>query len=938
MLADPFSTPLQPGPESRIPFRDSAQSVSDSSVSAVPMPLPAVGHGPWAAGVDSSHPQNWPEIPGYLIQAHLGDGSFGSVYRAHAVRLNAQVAIKVVWLSREGGQDLIRRFAQEVSAAARNRHPNVVQVLDSEVLSGSGAARFAFLVTEYLSGGTLRDWLQAHPRTSSSCEHLTEGVRKVLQICSGLQSLHEMGVVHRDIKPANILLDQYGNAKLGDFGLCSVYSQDIAACEGSVVGETGLVSPETSRMTLDGELMGTLCYMSPELMFSSQRVVPASDQYAVGLMLYELICGLRPRQRFSGDPEERLRLVEELELVRQGRTPTAIPKPALRGRVRSRNLQRICLRCLQAEPSQRYGSVSELARDLERWLNGEQPGGGLLTELWNARLIRPMHQHPVRSLLTVCAGWCSAMIIYHYSVLLEREGETEERLRQSLQIVNQLNIEAGEKKLVLGQMQDLVRSILEMVTKLAALTVAEGIADMPDARQLRSLLLSRLADDCSRILQSDTHLSQKRELLQGRLSRLVQILQQTGELNQARSVGRLLLKAGDECIPDFSDFSSSLLQEYFVVAGLLADIELDSQDGAAADLCLQLLEKRLSAAPAKSAESLTWQADLERRRSRRHYLRYTQTFVRDRQIGQSAVLAAEASAKKEIQLRKELLLKCPGPSSAVELCRAQGSLALYQYKNGKALAAIATQTEAMNALQTLADDQQVGEAAIQQYSRISFNGVMPLRSVGRMQDALHLGEQGLQMSERLVERYPLVLRYQQELGRGHGNQAETLALLFQHHDVSALPVCVQHLQSAAEIYLSVHQRDPGRQEARITACIQLLRLTVFSCVAGNHENARQAFCRAVEVAAMEPAIPLHELEPGNGINAVGALVGRELTATPGASDRNGPPDDQICAVWTEPDRLVQDARPLLHAWPDLERRLTAELGDFPAVKLANPGP
>jgi serine/threonine protein kinase len=937
MLADHIDMQEQTVLEPSVPEQASSKSGSDLSTPAVPVPDVALVSESGPRRIDYSQPVNWPEIPGYLIQQHLGDGSFGSVYRAHSVRLNAQVAIKTVRLPGDGCLNLSKRFSQEVSAAAQNRHPHVVQVLDSDVLSVAGEARFAVLVTEYLSGGTLRDWLQTHPRTSSSCEQLIAGVRKLLQICSGLQSLHEMGVVHRDIKPANILLDQYGNAKLGDFGLCGVYAREAPAGEAASLIAPGLVAPDLSRMTEDGELMGTLCYMSPELMLSSQRAGPASDQYALGVILYELICGLRPRQRFSGDPEERLRLVEELQLLRQGRPASAIPKPALRGHVRSRNLQTICLRCLQADPSQRYAGVSELARDLERWLSGERPGGGLLTELWNARLIRPVHQHPLRSLLAVCAGWCTAMIIYHYSVLLERQGDSEEQLRQSLQIVHQLNVEASQKRQALGQVQELLRFILGTLTKLATLTTAEGVADKSEAQQLRSLLLSHLADDCCRFLESDTGPLQKRELLEGRLSQLVQILQQTGELHQARRVGRLLLKAGDECVTDFSDFRSTLVQEYLSVAGLLTDIELDSRHGAAADLWLQLLEKRLAAAPPHSTELLIHQADLERRRSRRQYLVYSQTIGRDRKTGQAAVQAAESSAEQEIRLREQVLQQFPGPSSEVELRRAQGSLALYQYKAGKAPLAIATQTEALNALQMLVDDEQVGEAAIQQFIRISFNGLMSLRSVGRMQDALTLGEQGLQLASRLAQRSPLVLRYQQELGRGHGNQAETLmSLLQRNEDAAVLPACVQHLQAASDIYLAVHHRDPSRREARITACIQLLRLTVAACLAGSHDHARQAFCKAVEVAAQEPAIPLHQLEPGNSMNAIGVLVGRQLTATSGAPGQIEPAPEQINAVLTESEQLTEDARMLLNDWPDLERRLTAEIGNSLLVENINP--
>lgn len=902
---------------------------SASSMPAMPVPAPAVERGAEETRIDYSLPQHWPEIPGYLIQGHLGDGGFGSVYRAHSVRLDAQVAIKTVRLAGKSRRDLSKRFALEVSAAARNRHPNVVQVLDSDAVSVAGEANFAFLVTEYLPGGTLRDWLQEHPRTSSSCANLISGVRKVLQICSGLQSLHQMGVVHRDIKPTNILLDQYGNAKLGDFGLCSMYSDSQASSGGGLEADIGLAPLERSRMTEDGELLGTLSYMSPELLLSSQCAGPGADQYAIGLILYELICGMRPRQDFRGDPEERQRIHADLDLLRQGKAPAAIKPPALRGRVRNRSLQWICLRCLEADPSRRYGSVSELRRDLERWLNGERPGGGLLMEIWNAQLIRPVHQHPVRSVLVMCAGWFCAMVLYHYAVKLDRQGDEEERNRSSNQLLSTVNASTAEKTLVLRQMeQDLNHRLGELIGR-AELTILEGVADKPGARELRDQLLDGLANECCDLLESVTNLPQQRQLLERRLSGLVQILQQTGRLQQACRLGGLLLEAGEECITDFSDVDSLLVQEYLTIAGLLADIELDSQDGAAADTWLKLLEARLSGMQSQSPRLLLWRADLARRRGRRHYISFNQIIVRDQQRKLAAIRAAEHSALQEIQLRRELLKQNPGAEADVELRRAQGSLALYQYKGGKAQLSVETQTEALKALQMLVDDTLVGEAAMQQFIRISFNGVMSLRSVGRIQDAISVGDHGLEMSRRLVERHPLVLRYQQELARGHGNQAETLMKIASEGDAVVSPACLQHLQSAAEIYMAVHERDPGRRETRISAGVQLLRLTVFAAMAGDQNGARRAFCQAVELAAQEPAIPLQMLEPGNTVNALGAIVGRRLLEAPGSpADRTVPSKVQLDSVWTDPDRLAEDARTQLKSWPEMGRRLTAELGEF----------
>ena len=157
MSTDDFDSFRQSAEESDLTSGEGSAGGLASSMPAVPVPVPAAERAPEETHIDYSLPQYWPEIPGYLIQSHLGDGGFGSVYRAHSVRLDAQVAIKTVRLAGRSQRELSKRFALEVSAAARNRHPNVVQVLDSDAVSVAGEVSFAFLVTEYLPGGTLRD-------------------------------------------------------------------------------------------------------------------------------------------------------------------------------------------------------------------------------------------------------------------------------------------------------------------------------------------------------------------------------------------------------------------------------------------------------------------------------------------------------------------------------------------------------------------------------------------------------------------------------------------------------------------------------------------------------------------------------------------------------------------------------------------------------------
>lgn len=889
-----------------------------SAASAWAVPVPDVVIQPQTSDVstDFSQPEHWPEIPGYVIQEHLGEGGFGSVYRAHSIRLNATVAIKILRPAGTGWVELSRRFAQEVSAAARNRHPNVVQVLHSDTVFDVDVPRFSFLVTEFLSGGTLQEWLRRNPRKSAECPQLRSGVRKLQQLCSGLQSLHAHGIVHRDIKPENIMLDQFGNPKLGDFGLCSIFSCEAQPSIAAEHVRFGSADPETSRLTHDGELLGTPCYMSPEVLLSSQQASPASDQYAVGVILYELICGIRPRQRMRKDPDETLRIREDVELLMQGKQPLPIAPPSTRGGVRCPGLQRICLRCLRTDPADRYPSIAELATDLERWLEGEQTGGGPLSEFWNAWIYRPVKQQPFRHLLAVGGALTTILLIMTAADALERTAEAERRAVALNEIVEERNRRNQELTQTLAQLRTQLQLFLETLRSLTELTLQQDFVSSPATLELRNRVLQRVGNDCCLALQSASTNVEKQVLLEGGLSELVRILLRTGELEQARRVGELLLQVSEECLTSFADFASPAVTEHLSILLLLTDLELEAQNIAAADQYLQTLRIQLPQS-SNDSEVLHWQAEVARRMGNRYYLEYSKQH--DRVGQQEAVESARRFAEQDLELRRKLLKQQTDPVALVTYCTTLASLSLYCYKGGDSATAIETQNEALSILKTLIEDSTVSEDARQQFVRICFNGVMPLRAVGQVQQALDLAELGLQQARKLVELHPLVLRHQQELARGYGNQAETLLVIYlKNNDPVLLPDILKNLQTSAELFRAVHQRDPGRSRARDDAAIQLLRQIVIQCLLNQPELARRAFLQATMLADMHPRKTLTEMEPGNGLNALGERLGTTLADL-----------DQFPAE-TPQTTAEQPSRPVLKGTdaPEMNRLL----GNFPQLR------
>ncbi len=255
-------------------------------------------------------------IPGFEIEAELGRGGMGVVYRAKQLRLDRTVAIKI--LSREALRipGFTERFRREAKTMAGLAHPNIVTVYDFGEVDG-----LFYLVMEFVDGANLRQILRA----GQVSEGLAEVI--VLQVCEALHYAHGEGVVHRDIKPENIFLDQKGRAKLGDFGLARMVGDEA----------------QSRQLTESRHVMGTPHYMAPEQVNAPKSVDQRADIYAVGVLLYELLTGELPVGRF-------------------------LP-PSHAGRCDPR-LDAVVLRALEHRPENRYQRVTEVAQELSRVMKG----------------------------------------------------------------------------------------------------------------------------------------------------------------------------------------------------------------------------------------------------------------------------------------------------------------------------------------------------------------------------------------------------------------------------------------------------------------------------------------------------------------------------------------------------------------------------------------
>ncbi|MBY0228652.1 MAG: serine/threonine protein kinase [Gemmataceae bacterium] len=270
-------------------------------------------------------PDALPRLPGYEVLEEIGRGGMGVVYRALDVRLERIVALKVM---RHGAdQRMLLRFANEAKAMARLDHPHIVPIL------GGGEHRGApYLAMKHLPGGTL-----ASRRLASGCEPRWVAVL-MEKVARAVDYLHSRHLLHRDLKPSNILLDEAGEPHVADFGIAKLL--------------------RGGEMTPSGAVLGTLWYMSPEQVRGDLlRLGRASDVWALGVILHELVAGQRP---FLGDE---LRVASAI---------VSDPPPPLPPE-QSRGLQPIISKCLEKRPERRYATARQLADDLKAWLEGLPP-------------------------------------------------------------------------------------------------------------------------------------------------------------------------------------------------------------------------------------------------------------------------------------------------------------------------------------------------------------------------------------------------------------------------------------------------------------------------------------------------------------------------------------------------------------------------------------
>lgn len=389
-------------------------------------------------------------VAGYQILSELGRGGMGVVYLAVQPLLRRQVALKMIARSADSGEQEITRFRREAEATAALRHPYIAQVYDVGELDGQ-----PYIAMELVRGCTLADHLLKRPL------RFDEATNLLIKLALAMQHAHANGIIHRDLKPPNILLEQSGAdeshqgellPKIVDFGLAKQIDS-------------------STTVTRTGIIVGTPSYMSPEQAVGNNDLVgPATDVYSLGAILYETLAGRPP---FKGaSPFETLEQVRTAEPAK----PSAL-RPGL-----PRDLETICLKCLEKTPGDRYATAEALFDDLSRFKDGHpilaQPAGRV-TRAWKWTKRHPTLASLIGVIIVACTSIIAIGTVYNAS------------LRSALKTARDEQIRAD------GNFQYAFQAVEQMLDRVGF----SKLADTPEMECIRAELLADAVSFYSKLLE-----------------------------------------------------------------------------------------------------------------------------------------------------------------------------------------------------------------------------------------------------------------------------------------------------------------------------------------------------------------------------------------------------------------------------------------------------
>ena len=419
----PLASAAQAPTLSRAPQKEN--SASPNAASPTLMVGGTMGTTPMAGGSGRASAGTGAMFGDYQLIETIAKGGMGVVYKARQRKLNRIVAIKMILAGQFADKSDVDRFYAEAEAAAALSHPNIVAIHEIGEVDGQH-----FFSMEYIEGQSLAALVQESPLPPRRAAEFVKTIAETMEFA------HERGIVHRDLKPSNILLDRQDRPLITDFGL----AKQVA-------------NQGQSQLTMAGTVVGTPSYMPPEQAAGKgDDVGPWSDLYSLGAILYELITGRPPFRAAS--PFETIRQVLENEPLSPRLVNSSVP----------RDLETICLKCLQKERSRRYTSSQELADELGRFLRGEPINARPISRV--ARFWRMCRRNPATASAIAVALLLlitTAVVATGGYVTTSRAlAQSEQSRRDAMAVVDELFTRVSEDTL-LNQpgMQPLRKDLLE---------------------------------------------------------------------------------------------------------------------------------------------------------------------------------------------------------------------------------------------------------------------------------------------------------------------------------------------------------------------------------------------------------------------------------------------------------------------------------------------
>ncbi len=446
-------------------------------------------------------------LPGYELLEELGQGGMGIVYKARQLSLDRIVALKMLRTSGRDRDDLVR-FRTEAEAVGRLAHPGIVQIYEVGESDGQ-----PFLSLEYVPGGSLDSYLGNKPLVAHHAAALVHCLARTVQ------HAHEQGILHRDLKPGNILLGsslmEYGSPCEQSLAATTRYSLASTMPWRPKITDFGLAKKlDAEGTTLAGEIIGTPSYMSPEQARGDREIGPATDIWSLGAILYECLTGRPP---FLGN--------SVFETVEQVRQQDPIPPRSLCPNV-PRDLETICLKCLEKSPLRRYRSAAELAEDLQRYLEGRPIRARSISLA--ERAVKWARRRPtaaalvvVSLLLVLLLATAIPLHIVRLRVQIQETRLAYEQAHEAKRLADlratcERKLAEGNEALRLGTPHDAERAMVSFATAQESISDEDADRD-PELRQLReraAALRDVASAELEKLLGTSAARSRARRVLQ----------------------------------------------------------------------------------------------------------------------------------------------------------------------------------------------------------------------------------------------------------------------------------------------------------------------------------------------------------------------------------------------------------------------------------------